>query len=69
MAAKRGIFPPDLEDLEICIATGWSLTELRKQSVQDVERILIYLSTIYEKQRRESEELKHQTEMKLGRLR
>jgi hypothetical protein len=69
MAAKRGIFPPELEDLEICVATGWSFTELRRQSVQDVERILIYLSTLSEKQRRESEELKHQTEMKLSRLR
>jgi hypothetical protein len=69
MATKREIFPPDLEDLEICVATGWSFTELEKQDVQDVERILIYLSALSEKQRRETEKLKHQTEKNILRLR
>lgn len=69
MAAKREVFPPDLEDLEICVATGWSFTELQRQSVQDVERILIYLSTLSEKQRREAQELKHQTTKNLLGLR
>ena len=68
MAVKREKPEPLLEDITLCLQTGWSLTEMETQPAQFVERMRIYLWALAEKQRRENQKAENDLRRKLESL-
>ena len=54
---KRGKAEPLLDDVSLCVQTGWTHEELMKQPTRFVERLRVYLDAVGDKQAREQRRL------------
>lgn len=68
MAVKREKPEPLLEDIVLCLQTGWTWNDLQAQPAQFVERMRIYLWAVAEKQRQESQQAENDLRRKLESL-
>jgi hypothetical protein len=54
---KRGKAEPLLDDVSLCVQTGWTHDELMKQPTQFVERLRVYLDAVGDNQALEQRRL------------
>ena len=54
---KRGKPEPLLDDVSLCIQMGWTHGELMEQPSRFVERLLVYLDALGDRQERERRRL------------
>jgi len=62
MAVKREKPEPLLEDVILCVNTGWTYQELMRQPAEFVERLKIYLNTEARKRELEMERMRSEIE-------
>ncbi len=51
-----------LNDVVLCLATGWTLRELEAQDARFVEKLTLYLNVEAEKRQREINRMREETE-------
>ena len=60
LAVKRGAPDPLLDDVSICVQLGWTHDELMDQPARFIDRVKVYLNTVADMQRRETERLEEE---------
>lgn len=62
MAVKRGKPEPLLDDVLLCLQTGWTYQELSRQPSRFVEKVRIYLNAENRRRLREAERMRDELE-------
>jgi len=68
MAVRRGKPEPILDDVLLCLQTGWTWQQLQEQPNRFVEKMRIYLNAENRRRLREAERLREELQGGLRRI-
>lgn len=60
LAVKRGAPDPLVDDVSLCVQLGWTHEELMAQPARFIDRVKVYLNTVANIQRKETEHLEEE---------